>query len=61
MSTHAPTMPPRQATRAWLRVILTLLLLSSVISFLTCLKCLDNPRELVVNFVLTSIYTQGFG
>ncbi|MGY2131914.1 sensor histidine kinase [Hymenobacter sp. HD11105] len=52
-------MPPRQATRAWLRVILTLLLLSSVISLLTCLKCLDNPREMVVNFVLTSIYTTG--
>ncbi|QNP51071.1 hypothetical protein H9L05_13210 [Hymenobacter qilianensis] len=59
MSAHNPTMPPRQATRAWLRILLTLLLLSVTISFLTCLKCLDNPRELTINFVLTAIYTTG--
>ena len=58
-STHTPTMPPRQATRAWLRVLLTLLALSGAISFFTCLTCLGNPREMMVNFVLTTIYTMG--
>jgi hypothetical protein len=52
-------MPPRQATRAWLRILLTLLLLSSTISLLTCLDCLGNPRELIMNFVLTAVYTTG--
>ncbi|WP_187308840.1 sensor histidine kinase [Hymenobacter sp. BT188] len=52
-------MPPRQATRAWLRILLTLLLLSCTISLLTCLDCLDNPRELAINFVLTAVYTTG--
>lgn len=59
MSAHDPTMPPRQATRAWLRILLTLLLLSVTISLLTCLDCWDNPRELVMNFVLTAVYTTG--
>jgi sensor histidine kinase YesM len=33
--------------------------LSGTISFLTCLDCLDNPREMAINFVLTTIYTMG--
>ncbi|WP_345073368.1 histidine kinase [Hymenobacter fastidiosus] len=59
MSEHAPTMPPLRAPRPLLRLLLTLLGVSAAISFLTCLRCLDNPRELLLNFTLTTIYTTG--
>ncbi|PJJ61224.1 sensor histidine kinase [Hymenobacter chitinivorans] len=54
-----PTMPPLQARRPWLRLLLTLLTVAVTISFFTCLDCLNNPRHLLVNFGFTSIYTVG--
>ncbi|TGE23690.1 hypothetical protein E5K00_00315 [Hymenobacter aquaticus] len=59
MSSHAPTVSPLQAPRPWLRLLLTLLGVSAGISLFTCLRCLDNPREMLVNFLLTALYTVG--
>lgn len=58
MSQRAPTIPPLQS-RPWLRLILILLAVSASISFLTCLDCLDDPEEMLVNFLLTALYTTG--
>ncbi|MCB2377519.1 histidine kinase [Hymenobacter sp. BT635] len=59
MSEPASSMPYLRGSRPWLRLLLTLLGVSAVISLFTCLPCLDNPREMTVNFLLTTMYTVG--
>ncbi|MCC2546761.1 histidine kinase [Hymenobacter sp. BT175] len=56
---HAPTMPPLRALRPWLKVGLILLGVSVTMTLLTCLECLSSPRELLLSFTLTTIYTCG--
>ncbi|TGE15802.1 sensor histidine kinase [Hymenobacter elongatus] len=59
MAEHVPALPSWRTLRPWLRLALTLLAVSSAISLLTCLTCLGNLQEMLVNFALTTIYTVG--
>ncbi|WP_167856221.1 sensor histidine kinase [Hymenobacter metallicola] len=59
MSAPASTVSPAQASRPWLRLMLMLLAVSAAISLFTCRQCFDTPRELLINFLLTALYTVG--
>ena len=59
MFERSPIIPSWLAARAWLRLLLVLLAVSCVISFFTCLRCFGSPQMMLVNFILTFVYTTG--
>ncbi|GAA4384682.1 sensor histidine kinase [Hymenobacter koreensis] len=61
---HEPVVPSvrrwsRQDGRRWVRLLLTIMVLSMAITGFTCSDCWGDPRHLAINFGITFAYSMG--
>ncbi|MCC3160812.1 histidine kinase [Hymenobacter sp. 15J16-1T3B] len=64
MTDHTPRIPPLrrwslQNRRRWLRLLLSVLILSVFTSTTTCPRCWGNAQDMLVNFVMNVAYSLG--
>jgi hypothetical protein len=56
---HSPTMPPLRSGRPWLRILLTVLLVSLSIALPTCSDCWSDAERMSVHLLMNFAYTFG--